>query len=283
MAVAHVPVLVEELVACLNIRPDGIYVDGTFGSGGHAKAVLERLGPKGTLIACDRDPQAAGCHHADFAEVGALLKREGYARADGIYVDLGLSSMQLAEAGRGFSFMKEGPLDMRMDTTKGETLKQKLSRTNEWELANILQTYGEERSAKKIARVIMEKKKKGKLETTRDLAEAVLEVSPQKSGPWRIHPATRTFQALRIWVNEELENLQQFLSQAPHLLNAGGRLCVIAYHSLEDRMVKRAFRRLAKEEEGFALITKKPIRPSPAEIQRNPRARSARLRCLTKN
>lgn len=277
----HVPVLVEELLECLNVKPDGIYFDGTYGSGGHAQAVRERLGPRGKLIACDRDPQVTGCHHANFAEAGALLEQEGCAKADGIYVDLGLSSVQLENAQRGFSFGKEGPLDMRMDTTQGETLKQKLGKTNEWELAGILAEFGEERRAKKIARSIMEKRKNGVLNTTGDLAEAVLAVSPQRTG--QIHPATQTFQALRIWVNDELGDLEKFLDQAPAWLHRRGRLCVIAYHSLEDRLVKRAFRALAKEEQGFSLITKKPIRPSEREIEKNPRARSAKLRCIEKN
>lgn len=281
MAVGHEPVLVAELLESLKVKPDGIYFDGTWGGGGHGQAVLQRLGPSGKLIACDLDPHATGCHHANFTEVASILKQEGYAKVDGIYIDLGLSSLQLEDASRGFSFMREGPLDMRMDTTKGETLRQKLAKTNEWELAKILAEFGEERLAKKIARSIIEKKKQGALETTLDLANAVLAVVPPQRGG--IHPATRTFQALRIWVDEELENLNQFLGEAPYLLNAGGRLGVIAYHSLEDRMVKQAFRALAQETKGFSLITKKPIRPSEAEVQKNPRSRSAKLRCLKRS
>lgn len=294
--VFHQPVLVSELVACLNVKSSGIYLDGTLGTGGHALAVLQSLSPTGLLIGCDQDGEALALaqkrlaefgervhfHQTNFSEVKAVLNQEGLAAVDGIYLDLGISALQLESPQRGFSFSKEGPIDMRMNPEAGMTAAQKIRAANVKELEHVLAEYGEERYAKRIAIVLKEKMRSGKLNTTLDLANTIREIYPPTARHPRIHPATRTFQALRIWVNGELEALKEFLEAAPVLLRAGGRLVIIAYHSLEDRMVKQTFRRLAQTQEGFEMITKKPIQASERETAMNPRARSAKLRALAR-
>jgi len=293
---AHKPVLVQKILELLAVKPDGVYVDGTLGGAGHALAVLEKAGPSGFLLGLDQDGEILKVARenltpfenrvrivqANFSDITEVLKQERLEKVDGIYLDLGVSSLQLDRGERGFSFSKEGPIDMRMDTRQVQTALDKVRRSNEFELTRVLKEYGEERHAAKIARGLLEKAKRGELRSTLDMAEIALNAYPPKTRHKGIHPATRTFQALRIWVNEELECLKKFLGDTPPFLNINGRLCVISYHSLEDRIVKHAFRSLCKKQSGFKLLTKKPIRPSEEEIQENPRARSAKLRCLEK-
>jgi len=281
--VSHVPVLLEEAVAALNVREDKTYVDGTFGRGGHSKAILARVGVRGRLLAFDQDP-AAHAHraledprleliHARFSTMTQALAARGIRHVAGVLLDVGVSSPQLEEPARGFSFMRDGPLDMRMDTTQGETAAEWLARAGEKEIREVIFTYGEERFAKQIAAAIVAARPVG---TTRQLAEIVgRAVRTREPGQ---HPATRTFQALRIHVNQELEELEVTLPRAATLLEPGGRLAVIAFHSLEDREVKHTFRALVPR--GFRLLTKKPVRPGPEELAKNPRSRSARLRVI---
>lgn len=295
MAVIHQPVLTAELLESLDLKSGGVYVDGTLGTGGHALALLQKAGPNCLLIGIDRDSEALAIakerlksferqtkiFQANFFEAGAVIQKAGVKKVDGITVDLGLSSYQLETAQRGFSFLREGPLDMRMSLAEGESALEKIKGSSEIELADVLEKFGEERLAKKIARSLIEAVKKGAIQTTLDLAELVKKIYPPKARFGRIHPATRTFQALRIWVNGELENLKKFLAVAPGLLNPDGRLCVIAYHSLEDRIVKQSFRNLCQAEESdFEVLTKRPRVPSEEEIAQNPRSRSAKLRVL---
>lgn len=294
MAITHQPVLVSEILRFLNVKPAGVYLDGTLGGGGHALALLELLGPDGLLIGMDRDANALErarerlkrfenrlhIHHGNFSEVAKVLEKEKIKGVDGILLDLGVSSLQLEEGKRGFSFSKEGPLDMRMDFGRGPTVFEKIKGSHERELAAVLKNYGEERYAERIAKRLIEKMKRGEINNTLDLANVAFEATPPKQRFGRIHPATRTFMALRIWVNEELEELKNFLGEAPSLLKADGRLCILSYHSLEDRIVKHTFRRLVKEKTVYELMTKKPVRPGEAEIKDNPRSRSAKLRVL---
>jgi len=299
-AYAHRPVLLEETVAALALRPDGVYVDGTFGRGGHARAVLARLGPRARLIAIDRDPAAVAVAralgdprvhavHAPMRSLAAALDAAGVQRADGMLFDLGVSSPQLDDPARGFSFRADGPLDMRMDPTCGESAAQWLARAAEPEIREVIRDYGEERFAKQIAAAIVAARASEPIRTTRQLADLVgSAVRTRESGQ---DPATRTFQALRIFVNRELEEVSLMLPQAVARLAAGGRLAVISFHSLEDRIVKRFFAGAARP----ALPPDLPIRasempapqlrligrarrPSAAELAENPRARSAQLR-----
>jgi len=290
----HRPVMLEESLTGLSLRADGIYLDGTFGRGGHSAAILERLSPAGALHAFDRDPAAAGAagalaakhanfrfHSAPFATLGAVCAAEGLAgRVSGVLLDLGVSSPQLDDAARGFSFAKDGPLDMRMDPRRGESAAAWLARAAEKEIADVLWTLGEERNSRAIARAIVAARKQQPLATTAQLAELILSVH---RGPrQKIHPATRSFQAIRLHLNQELEQLASALSQAVEVLAPGGRLVVISFHSLEDRIVKR-FMRDAERAEGSALerIGKKQF-AQEAEVAANPRARSAVLRIAAK-
>jgi 16S rRNA (cytosine1402-N4)-methyltransferase len=284
----HEPVLLAESLAMLAVRPGGLYVDGTVGLGGHAAAILEAGGPDARLLGFDRDAETlararealAGYGdrvrlvHADFREAPATLGDE---RADGILLDLGVSSVQLDSAERGFSFQQDGPLDMRMDRSSGETAADVVNTMDERDLADVIYRYGEDRASRRIARAIVSARQRAPIATTGALAAIVRRAAGQK-GRWRIDPATRTFQALRIHVNGELDRLADALRALAALLAPGGRLAVIAFHSLEDREVKHTFRALAAE--GFAVLTKKPVRPGAEEEARNPRARSARLRGL---
>jgi 16S rRNA (cytosine1402-N4)-methyltransferase len=295
MTGGHSPVLVQEVLALLHPRPGGVYLDCTVGAGGHARAILEAGAPSARLVGIDRDPEAiASAREAleqfgervrlmqgDYRELSQLAAAVGLGQCDGIICDLGVSSLQLGDPARGFSFSTEGPLDMRMDRQGGaRTARDLLHRLPEQELAWVIRTYGEERWARRIARRIVAARRHGSLETTRDLAAVVSGAVPRRYWPRRIHPATRTFQALRIAVNEELDGLDDALEAAIRLLAPAGRICVIAFHSLEDRVVKHLFRRLAAPEgvPAVRVLTRRPITPSVEEIAGNPRARSAKLR-----
>jgi len=303
---AHITVLLKEAVDALAIKPDGIYVDGTFGRGGHSRAILQRLGPEGRLIAIDRDPRAIAAgealaqqdkrfslHHTTLSDLGRVLKQATGSSSntvDGVLADLGVSSPQLDEQDRGFSFRFDGPLDMRMDTTRGETVEEWLDRAEEQEIGEVIWRYGEERFARQIARAVIAARVIGRIRTTRELAELVGKtVRTREPGQ---HPATRTFQALRIFINQELEEVEQVLPQAVDGLRTGGRLVVIAFHSLEDRIVKRFMQNAAKADHlpsklpiranevdvATLKIVGKPVKPADAEIAANPRARSAIMR-----
>ena len=289
----HQPVLVEALLEWLDPKPSGVYVDGTLGNAGHALAVLERSSPSGFLLGLDQDEEILKiakrrlssfenrCKivHANFSKIAEALKESGLERVDGIYLDLGVSSLQLDAAERGFSFSKAGPIDMRMDSSGGVPVLEKIKQTDEKELARIFKEYGEERLAAKIARGVMQKLREGNLNTTVDLAEVAYYAYHPKARHRGIHPATRIFQALRIWVNGELDCLKQFVHAAPGLLKPGGRLCIMSYHSLEDRIVKHSFRNLAQFDD-YKVLTKKPVRAKELEVEKNPRARSAKLRTI---
>jgi 16S rRNA (cytosine1402-N4)-methyltransferase len=285
--VEHRPVLLEESLELLAVKPGGRYVDGTLGLGGHAAEILRRSAPDGRLLGTDRDGETLArarhaleefgervtLHQADFRAVPSLLGGE---EVDGILLDLGISSAQLDDPERGLSFQAEGPLDMRLDRTQGTTAGEVVNRMRERELADLIYRYGEEHASRRIARAIVAARP---LRTTRELAEVVRRAAPRSRRPG-LHPATRTFQALRIHVNRELEGLGDALVALARSLRPGGRMTVIAFHSLEDREAKQAFRALAPE--GFRILTKKPVRPGLAEVQRNPRARSARLRGIAR-
>ena len=293
---AHLPVLLDEVVAWLAPRSGGVYCDATVGLGGHAQAVLEKAAPDGRLIGLDRDPDAIAAArtalesfgdrvtlvHARFSEARQVLDRLGVVPVDGFLVDLGVSSPQLDRPERGFSFRSDGPLDMRMDPSSGETAAELLQRVDEAELTRIIRDYGEERHAARVARAIVTSRRTEPLETTGKLAAIVARAVPRHEQSKS--PATRTFQALRIAVNGELEELERFMEIAADCIRPGGRLCVIAFHSLEDRIVKRRLRALAGRDGGagvpprFRILTKHVVVPGDAERARNPRARSARLR-----
>jgi len=294
---AHLPVLLDEAMTWLAPKPGGRYCDATVGAGGHAAALLERSSPDGRLVALDRDPVALATAgerlqpfgdrvtlvHARFSEAQAVLERLAMIPVDGFLVDLGVSSPQLDRAERGFSFRHDGPLDMRMDPTTGETAAELLRRVDEAELTRIIRDQGEERHAARVARAIIDARRAGPVETTGKLAAIVARALPRHEHGK--NPATRTFQALRITVNDELGELERFLATAADCLRPGGRLVVIAFHSLEDRIVKRRLRELAgrggREAPGpvrLRLLTKHVVVPGDAERARNPRARSARLR-----
>lgn len=301
-AVVHEPVMVAEVVNALGCRPGGFWVDATLGAGGHAAAILERTSPDGFVLGIDRDTEILGLAatrlvayagrfelvHGNFGDVQAILAGAGRGLADGLLVDLGLSSLQLDLPERGFSFRSDAPLDMRMDRGEPGTALDLLATASEEELANIIYEYGEERKSRRIARAICRERGRGGALTTQQLADAVAgAVGGRGPRGGHIHPATLTFQALRIAVNGELEALAALLAALPAILAPGGRACVIAYHSLEDRAVKQAFRSLAplartKEPRPFTLLTKRPERPGDEELQRNPRARSARLRAIAR-
>ncbi len=300
---AHLPVLLEEALAALAVRPDGRYLDATYGRGGHSAAILRHLGTEGRLLAMDRDPEAAKAaavrHGGDsrflfyrlpFAALDEALAAAGWDEIDGVLFDLGVSSPQLDDPGRGFSFTHDGPLDLRMDPDSGQSAAAWLKTAGEQEIARVLKEYGEERLARRIARAIVSRRASAPLETTRQLADLVAGCGVRRE-PGK-HPATRTFQALRIAVNDELRQLDEALNKALGKLAAGGRLVVISFHSLEDRLVKRAFARVARPAPGnrrlppretapmgYRLVGR-ALRPQAAEIAANPRARSAVLRAV---
>jgi len=305
MESAHVPVLAQEAVAALAIRSDGIYVDATFGRGGHSRLILAQLGPAGRLIALDRDPDAirAGAAlqdkrmtlvHSAFSRLGAVLGELGLARVNGILLDIGVSSPQLDDATRGFSFRFDAPLDMRMDPGSGLSAADWLATAAEEEISEVIRTYGEERFAKSIARAIVAARQKEALLSTGQLANLIAATIK-----WREpgqHPATRSFQAIRIYLNRELEELSAVLPQCVDTLQPGGRLAVISFHSLEDRIVKRFMRDEAQGEQaparlpiraallkpGRLKLVGRAQRASAAEVAANPRARSAVLRVAEK-
>jgi 16S rRNA (cytosine1402-N4)-methyltransferase len=299
-AVEHIPVLYEEVLDGLQVRAGGRYIDATLGAGGHATGILQASAPDGQLLGLDVDPDAVA--HArerlrafgdravlwvgNFRHLGSVARALGFLQADGILMDLGLSSRQLEDAARGFSFTHEGPLDMRLDPSKGRSAADLVNTLPAEQLADLLWRYGEERHSRRIARAIVSARP---VTRTEQLAELVAHTVGRRE---KIHPATRTFQALRVAVNEELAALEEALPQARDLLQAGGRLAVISFHSLEDRLVKRFYRREAahcicppelpvcscQHQPTLVEITRKPVRPSDKEVARNPRSRSAKLR-----
>jgi 16S rRNA (cytosine1402-N4)-methyltransferase len=286
----HVPVLLAETLELLGVRPGGLWVDGTVGLGGHAEAVLRATAPAGRLRGFDRDSEAlerarvrllpfgdrVRLEHADYREIKERLAGEA---ADGILLDLGVSSLQLDDAERGFSFQREGPLDMRMDRSERGGASELVNRMRESDLADLIHEFGEEPYSRRIARAIARAREKAPIATTTELAEIVRRAAPKSRRPG-FHPATRTFQALRIRTNRELDGLEPALEHAAECLRPAGRMAVIAFHSLEDRAAKQAFRSL--EPRGFRVLTKKPLRPGEQETRDNPRSRSARLRAVVR-
>ncbi len=280
------------MLHALEPRPDGAYLDGTLGAGGHAEAILERSAPDGRVIGLDLDANAVArarkrleaygerfvAVHGGYHEAPEILESLHISITDGIVLDLGLSSDQLEDPERGFSFQTDGPLDMRFDTMSGKALTDILRTMKEKQLAEILASLGGERRSRRLAREILRAGNRGRLRTTKDLADIVLGVVGR--GKQKIHPATRTFQALRIYVNRELSNLERALKDLPALLAPGGRMVVMSYHSLEDGMVKRSFRERGRDKARWRVVTPKPIRPEREEIAANPRSRSARMRVL---
>jgi 16S rRNA (cytosine1402-N4)-methyltransferase len=291
----HVPVLLDEVLEYLNVRPGGVICDATLGLAGHSTAIAKRLGGNGKLIAFDRDPEAMEAAKVRLEEVRAELGNEmpevvyiakAFSEAanviepgslDGLLADFGVSSLQLDEAHRGFSFRTDGPLDMRQDTRTGETAEQVVNQEDENELADLIYEFGEERRSRRIARAIVRARP---ITTTAELARVVSAAAPSMKGD-KIHPATRTFQALRIRVNNELGEIQSLLKSAGSLLKPGGRLVLISFHSLEDRLVKDAFREWGREKK-FEILTKKPVVAGEQEEMRNPRSRSAKMRAAEK-
>nr|WP_310618101.1 16S rRNA (cytosine(1402)-N(4))-methyltransferase RsmH [Pantoea cypripedii] len=300
----HTTVLLDEAVNALNIREDGIYIDGTFGRGGHSRLILSQLGANGQLLAIDRDPQAIAAAaeikdprfsivHGPFSALAEYVTERGLnGKIDGVLLDLGVSSPQLDDAERGFSFMRDGPLDMRMDPTRGQSASEWLLSAEEADIAFVLKTYGEERFAKRIARAIVERNREQPMTRTKELADVIYAATPVKDK--FKHPATRSFQAIRIWINSELEEIDIALKGALSVLAPGGRLSVISFHSLEDRLVKRFMRDQSRGPQvpagipmtetqlkalgGRELKTLGKLVPGDAEVADNPRARSSVLR-----
>jgi 16S rRNA (cytosine1402-N4)-methyltransferase len=293
---SHIPVLVREVIQVLKCRPGGIYVDCTLGEGGHTEEILNASEPNGRVIGLDRDIQSieqsrhrlaafgdrVSLYHENFIRLEAVLEREGIQAVDGILFDLGLSSAQLEDGQRGFSFLKEGPLDMRMDRTKGATASDLVNHLSEAELTRIFREYGEERWARRISHVIVQERARTRITTTSQLTDLILKAIPKRGHTTRIHPATRIFQSLRIAVNEELSILPPSLEVAVRRLRPGGRLCVISFHSLEDRVVKHRFREWERQGQ-LNVLTKRPVVPSMEERSLNPRCRSAKLRAAERN
>jgi 16S rRNA (cytosine1402-N4)-methyltransferase len=288
----HVPVMRAEVVRALAPERGGLFVDCTLGLGGHAAAVLDA--GAGRIVGIDRDAEALAIArerlarwagqvefvHADYREIGRVLDERGIGSVDGIVADLGVSSLQFDGEGRGFSFQRDEPLDMRMDRSTGPTAADLLADLREEDLANLIYRFGEERFSRRIARAIVDARRAGPVQTTGQLAALVRRAVPRK-GYSPIHPATRTFQALRIGVNGELEGLDEFVDRACRRLAPGGRLVVLAFHSLEDRVVKHTLRRLAADEaESFRLPSRRAMQPTDDEVAANPRARSAKLRAV---
>ncbi|HXO36383.1 MAG TPA: 16S rRNA (cytosine(1402)-N(4))-methyltransferase RsmH [Candidatus Acidoferrales bacterium] len=302
---SHVPVLLKEAIDFLNVRRGGTYIDATVGLGGHSYEIAKRLGAPGHLIGLDKDPaalQIAGrklapaklegstgvalanadwpkvtLMQSSFAEVG---ERFGKNFADGLLADIGVNSLQLQDAARGFSFQADGPLDMRMDPRSERTAEQVVNHLDERELADVIYEFGEERRSRRIARAIVRSRP---IRSTAHFADVISAAArPMNSEQRRIHPATRTFQALRIFVNRELDDLTALMNAAPRILKPGGRVVVISFHSLEDRIVKDAFREAGNKYKYFRVLTKKPVTASEEEQDRNPRARSAKMRAAEK-
>jgi 16S rRNA (cytosine1402-N4)-methyltransferase len=308
MRYRHIPVMVKEVIHYLDCSPGKSYVDGTLGGGGHAQAILRAIAPDGFLIGIDRDPDAVACarealrkfrpnvqiFHNSFTHLPQILSRSSTKGVDGILLDLGLSLHQLEGSGRGFSFMRDEPLDMRMNPQEGQTAEAIVNELSEQGLSDLMTSYGEERWARRIAKRIVQARRRERIRSTLQLADIVKSAIPAKYRPRRINPATRTFQALRIAVNRELDSLELFLEDAVDCLNPKGRLCVLSFHSLEDRIVKRRFRALARgcecppdipvcvcgKRPRVRILTKRPLKPGGAEVTANPMARSARLRAV---
>ena len=300
-AFAHATVLLDEAVDALQVRPDGVYVDGTFGRGGHSRLILQRLGERGRLIALDKDPAAIAAGraigdarfvlvHSGFERLSQVLRERAVGKVDGVLLDLGVSSPQLDDEQRGFSFRFDAPLDMRMDTSGGQTAAEWLATVGEGELAEVIRDYGEERFARQIARAIVAARQERRIETTKQLGDIVAQcVRTREPGK---NPATRTFQAIRIHLNRELEELESVLPQCVEQLRVGGRMAIISFHSLEDRIVKRFMRDMAQGDklpkfvpvraadvpQGKLRLVGKAVRASEREVAANPRARSAVLR-----
>lgn len=301
----HLPVLLTEVVMLMNIKADGTYIDGTLGAGGHSRAIAELLNEGGRLLAIDCDPQAVSRAHAllhdmncctpvqgNYADMKEIAAAYGVESADGILLDLGMSSDQVDAAARGFSFQREGPLDMRMNPSEGETAADLVNRLDGQALADLLWRYGEERASRRIADMILQARKRQPICTTRQLAHLVEKVKGGRRG--RQHPATKTFQALRIAVNHEMENMELGIEQGLKMLKPSGRMAVITFHSLEDRCVKGLFKQHAGRWESLQAggrrweganppvkkITRKPVCPTAEEVRANPRARSAKLRVV---
>lgn len=305
----HTSVLLDEAVNGLNIRPDGIYIDGTFGRGGHSRLILSQLGPEGRLLAIDRDPQAIEAAkaiddprfsiiHGPFSDLAQYVKdRELVGKIDGVLLDLGVSSPQLDDPERGFSFMRDGPLDMRMDPSRGYSAAEWLMKAEDEDIAWVLKTFGEERFAKRIARAIVERNRELPMTRTKELADLIANASPFREK--HKHPATRSFQAIRIYINSELEEIERALDGAHEVLATDGRLSVISFHSLEDRIVKRFIRQHSRGPQvpagipmteaqlqslgGRTLKSMGKMMPSEAEVAENPRARSSVLRFAARN
>ena len=284
----HVPVLLDEVIAMLDPKRGEFFVDGTFGAGGHSTAILEKIGLNGKLFALDWDESNVSkpiipdsrflIQVSNYADLPEILELRKLGLADGLILDLGVSSDQLDSSGRGFSFQKDEPLLMTYDLN-GEPVRKILTELTEKELTEIIREYGEERYANKIAKAIFEQERKKPIVTTLELAELIKNTVPRNYERGRIHPATRTFQALRIYANHELENLERILKNLHRVVKPGGRVAIISFHSLEDRLVKNYFRDYAKAEKA-KLLTKKPIVATSEEITANPRSRSAKLRVI---
>ena len=311
MSYRHIPAMLNEVVNYLNCRPGKVYVDGTLGGCGHARAICEKIIPGGTFIGIDQDIDAISnaetvlkdyssiihLFHGNFISLPEFLSRLQIKFIDGILLDLGMSQHHIENSGRGFSFSKDEPLDMRMDIKSPLTAEKLVNTLSQAELQKLFKEYGEERRAKQIARSIVKKRRQEKIETSQQLAQIIINTTPAKaSSRQKIHPATRVFMALRLAVNQELERLTTFLDGAVDLLNPGGRLCVLAFHSLEDRIVKQRFKALEKgctcapqlpqcvcgREPQLRILTKKVVRPTAEEVAANPMARSTRLRAAEK-
>jgi 16S rRNA (cytosine1402-N4)-methyltransferase len=306
MQYRHVPVMVKEVVDYLNCSPGKTYVDGTLGGGGHAKAILEAIGPGGLLVGIDRDPDAiahtgktlhpfeGNCRifQDSYTNLPHILSQLHISTVDGILLDLGLSLHQLEGSGRGFSFVRDEPLDMRMDPQQGDSAATLVNRLSEKDLAQVIAGYGEEPYAVRIAKSIVESRRQQPIRSSQQLAKIVTRAVPARYRRGRIHPCTRTFQAIRIAVNQELDRLEEFLDTAADLLNPAGRLCILSFHSLEDRIVKERFRSLARgcscppgfprcvcgKKPRISILTKRPLRSGAREVRTNRMARSAKLR-----
>lgn len=288
----HQPVLIKEILQTLAPHSGGLYLDGCLGAGGYAEAILNASSPDGQLFGFDVDSESIErteqrlqtfrkrfrFWHAGYHEAASILESTGIGKLDGIVIDLGLSSDQLEDQERGFSFKFQSPLDMRFDRTKGKSAQDLLHDLSEVELEQIISNYGEEPRAAKIARRLKEAIKNSALDSTEQLSEIVAKSVGRKRG--RIHPATRVFQALRIAVNDELNNLKRGLEELPRLLKTNSRLCIVSYHSLEDRLVKSTFRDMGRNFHKWHVVTPRPLRPSLEETRSNPRSRSAKMRVI---
>ncbi|MEK7238044.1 MAG: 16S rRNA (cytosine(1402)-N(4))-methyltransferase RsmH [Nitrospirota bacterium] len=290
METAHVPVMLEEVLRMLKVKKSGVYIDGTVGLGGHAEGILKSVEGGCTLIGIDKDEEALKIAKERlkgfdvhlirdrFSNMDAVISNLGYREAEGILLDLGVSTLQLKSEGRGFSFLKDEPLDMRMDNRQTLTALRIINGYTEKDLAHILWQYGEERFSRKIARAIVNAREQKPIRTCRELSQIIEKAIGRKG---RIHPATKTFQALRIEVNKELAELSMAINTGINILKSGGRFCVLSYHSLEDRIVKHSFKELARK--GMvSIITKKPLIPEKDEQRLNPSSRSAKLRAVEK-